>query len=61
MKLLLDENLPWRFQHQQNFTKYPIMVIVLSAQSNQYKYLSPLTDLIHSCLENKKPGVSVIK
>jgi hypothetical protein len=54
--ITFDKNL----QHQQNFLIYPIMVIVLSAPSNQYKHLSPLSDLIQTRLQNIEAGVSVI-
>lgn len=54
--ITFDKNL----QHQQNFQKYPITVIVLSAESNQYKNLAPLTLQVNECLRNPKTGVSII-
>lgn len=37
--LTFDKNL----QHQQNFSKYPITVFILTAFNNTYELLSPLT------------------
>ena len=54
--ITFDKNL----RYQQNFQKYPIMVIVLSAPSNQYKNVSPLIPLIHERLLTPEPGISII-
>ena len=54
--ITFDKNL----QHQQNFNKYPISVIVLTAKSNQYKYLQPLVDSIKSVIDNLSIGVTII-
>jgi len=44
--ITFDKNL----QYQQNFEKYPITVIVLTANSNQYKHIQPLIPAIHTLL-----------
>lgn len=56
--LTFDKNL----QHQQNFSKYPIAVFVLTAFNNTYDELSPLTFQINQILETGilKPGPTVI-
>jgi hypothetical protein len=56
--LTFDKNL----QHQQNFSKYPIAVFVLTAFNNTYVELSPLTPQINQILETGilKPGVTII-
>jgi len=54
--LTFDKNL----QHQQNFQKYPVTVIVLTATSNQYKYLKPLAPSILNALKNPSPGVTIV-
>lgn len=53
-----DKNL----QHQQNFSKYPITVFVLTAFNNTYELLSPLTIQVDEILKEKKlvPGPIVI-
>ena len=51
-----DKNL----QYQQNFTKYPLHVIVLTAVSNRYRHLSPLVDEIKEALSGSHVGVSII-
>lgn len=48
-----DKNL----QHQQNFEKYPVRVIVLTAESNQYKHLHPLSKKIKERLMNMPIGI----
>jgi hypothetical protein len=57
--LTFDKNL----QHQQNFTKYPITVFVLSAPSNTYGMLTGLSPVIHIYLkqEHLPIGPIVIK
>ena len=56
--LPFDKNL----QHQQNFSKYPITLFVLTAFNNTYVELSPLTPQINQILETGilQPGVTVI-
>ena len=56
--LTFDKNL----QHQQNFSKYPITVFVLTAFNNTYKLLSPLTTQINSILNEGvlSPGPIII-
>ena len=54
--LTFDKNL----QHQQNFEKYPIKVLVLSTESNQYKHVSLLIDLVARELDNSNQGVTVV-
>ncbi len=54
--ITFDKNL----QHQHNFNKYPISVIVLTAKSNQYKNLQPLVDSIKGVIDNLSIGVTII-
>jgi predicted nuclease of predicted toxin-antitoxin system len=56
--LTFDKNL----QHQQNFSKYPIAVFVLTAFNNTYAELSPLAPHINQILETGilKPGPTII-
>lgn len=54
--ITFDKNL----RHQQNFDRYPLCVIVLTAISNQYKHLEPLVGQIKPQLENPTPGVITI-
>ena len=56
--LTFDKNL----QHQQNFSKYPIAVFVLTAFNNTYAELSPLTPQINQILETGilNPGPTII-
>jgi predicted nuclease of predicted toxin-antitoxin system len=56
--LTFDKNL----QHQQNFSKYPITVFVLTAFNNTYELLSPLTIQVNEILKENKlsPGSIVI-
>ncbi len=55
--MTFDKNL----QHQQNFEKYPLSVIVLTAESNQYKHLQPLVVLIKGKLLQGTIGISIIR
>lgn len=55
--ITFDKNL----QHQQNFHKYPLCVIVLTAESNQYKHLQPLVGLIKQELEHPVTGVVIVR
>lgn len=56
--LTFDKNL----QHQQNFTKYAVAVIVLNAPDNSYASLRNLVQKIDSVLESDlKPGPIEIK
>ena len=48
-------------QHQQNFTRYPIPVILLTARSNKYVTLLPLVQSIKSVLDHLKPGVNHVR
>src|SRR5450432_3959411 len=56
--LTFDKNL----QHQQNFSKYPVTVFVLTAFNNTFKLLSPLTPQINHILATEilTPGPTVI-
>ena len=56
--LTFDKNL----QHQQNFSKYPITVFVLTAFNNTYELLKPFTIKINELLNEKllNPGPVII-
>lgn len=54
--LTFDKNL----EYQQNFQKYPIFVLVLTAESNQYEKLKPLVPKLHEALVNPTIGVTQI-
>lgn len=54
--ITFDKNL----QHQQNFERYPIAVIVLTARSNQYRYSQPLVTSIENRTRDLTVGVTVI-
>ena len=55
--LTFDKNL----QHQQNFSKYSIAVLVLTATINTYKELTKLSDKVRQHLSNEQlPAGSVI-
>ena len=54
--ITFDKNL----QHQQNFSKYPIHVIVLTAISNRYRHLNPLVGKIKESLSKSHTGISVV-
>ena len=54
--ITFDKNL----QHQQNFDKHPLCVIVLTAVSNQYRHLQPLVGVIKEKLVNPEIGVTTI-
>lgn len=67
MKLLLDVRfdllitLDKGFEHQQNFIKYPIPVLVLKVRRSDYEFLLPLVDKIRAILASNLPeGVTVI-
>ena len=47
--LTFDKNL----QHQQNFTTYPISVIIWNANDNTYSSIKPLTAQIHHLLKGQ--------
>lgn len=49
--ITFDKNL----QHQQNFAKYPIIVLILTASNNTYELLTTLTSRINELL---KTGLS---
>lgn len=46
--LTFDKNL----QHQQNFSRYPVAVFVMSAKINSYEVLTNLTSTIRRYLDN---------
>lgn len=54
--ITFDKNL----QYQQNFEKYPVAVIVLTARSNQYRFLQPLVSSIKNRTKDLTVGVTVI-
>ena len=68
LQLMLDDNFEAlltfdkNLQHQQNFSKYPVTVFVLTAFNNTYELLSPLTPQINQILSTKifTPGPIVI-
>jgi predicted nuclease of predicted toxin-antitoxin system len=67
MKLLIENNFDAlltfdkNLQHQQNFTKYPVTVFVLSAFSNTYPILTKLSPKIQDYLSKEKlPLVPII-
>ena len=56
--LTFDRNL----QFQQNFMKYPILVLVLAAPDNSFETLSKLKEKINQALEeNISSGVVIVK
>lgn len=56
--LTFDKNL----QFQQNFSKYPVTVVLLNARDNQYATLRPLMPQVIKLLEAKPaPGVIEIR
>ena len=56
--LTFDKNL----QHQQNFARYPITVLVLSAFKGQFKYIQPLVPALIAKLSGPlSAGVTIIK
>ena len=49
------------FEHQQNFAKYPIPIVVLNARQSDYEFLPPLVDKIKAVLATALPlGVTII-
>ena len=54
--ITFDKNL----EHQQNFDRYPISVIVLTAESNRYEHLQPLVHEIKEKLQPPTIGITVI-
>lgn len=54
--ITFDKNL----QHQQNFDRYPVSVIVLTGFSNQYKYMEPMIGEIKEKLEYPVIGVTIV-
>ncbi len=67
MKLMLEVGfdllitLDKGFEHQQNFTKYPIPVLVLKVKRSDYEFLLPLVDKIRTILASNMPeGVTII-
>jgi predicted nuclease of predicted toxin-antitoxin system len=69
IKLMLEENFDAlltfdkNIQYQQNFEKYPICILVLSAKNNSYLELSKLSKKINSILlkESLNQGSIIIK
>lgn len=56
--LTFDKNL----QFQQNFSKYPVTVVLLNARDNQYPTLRPLMRQVIALLQTKPgPGVFEIR
>lgn len=55
--LTFDKNL----EHQQNFQTYPIAVLVLVGETNQYEKLKPLVPEIRRVLGSLEPGVTAIR
>jgi hypothetical protein len=55
--ITFDKNL----QYQQNFTKYPVHVLVLNSVSNRYVHLRILADRIKMALSVPKIGVTIIE
>lgn len=66
LKLMLEDGIDFlmtfdkNLQHQQNFAKYPVSVIVLTAASNQYINLKPLVESINSALSSVTIGVTIV-
>lgn len=66
LKLMLENNFEAlitfdkNLQHQQNFEKYPVRVIVLTAPSNQYKHLHPLAEKIKEQLTDMTIAVVTV-
>jgi predicted nuclease of predicted toxin-antitoxin system len=68
LSLMLDENFDVlltfdkNLEHQQNFEKYPIAVIVLIAENNTYALLSELVENIKFELEQPlNPGITKVQ
>jgi Domain of unknown function (DUF5615) len=68
LKLMLEDNFDAlltfdkNLQFQQNFDKYPIPVLILIAERNQYDFLSPLISKILFVLEkSSKRGPNIIQ
>lgn len=68
MKLMVADNIDAlltfdkKLQHQQNFKKYPIPVLILNAPSNTYLTLKNLVSNVKEALKtNLKPGGLEIK
>ena len=60
LKLMLEDNFnvlltfDKNLQYQQNFSKYPITVFVLTALNNTYKILSLLTSQVNDILQQEE-------
>lgn len=49
------------FEHQQNFTKYPIPVLILKVKRSDYEFLLPLVDKIRVVLTSELlQGVTIV-
>lgn len=50
------------FEHQQNFVKYPIPVLVLKVKRSDYEFLLPLVDKMRILFATELPeGVTVLE
>ena len=69
MKLMIEEHFDAlltfdkNIQYQQNFEKYPICILVLSAKNNSFLALTKLSEKINIILQNEilKKGSIIIK
>ncbi|MBD2754509.1 DUF5615 family PIN-like protein [Spirosoma validum] len=48
------------FEHQQNFIKYPLPVLVLKVKRSDYEFLLPLVEKIREILIDKLPNGTTI-
>lgn len=66
LKLMLDNEIDVlmtfdkNLQHQQNLSKYPVSVFVLTAPSNQYDNLKPLVEKIRLKILEPSVGITII-
>jgi predicted nuclease of predicted toxin-antitoxin system len=67
MKLMIDDNFDAlltfdkNLQYQQNFKKYTVSVLVLTAKDNTYKTLTELMPLVKERVKSGlKPGVEIV-
>lgn len=54
--ITFDKNL----QHQQDFETYPVAAIILTARSNQYRFLQPLVTSIKNSTKDLTVGITGI-
>jgi hypothetical protein len=52
-----DQNI----EHQQNFNRYPIKVLILIAPINTYEVLKNFESKISECLNNNFPEIKIIR